>query len=175
MNLLIHDLNEEEWAKVRENYAGWDVVKDNGAMHPCIGCFGCWNKDPGRCVVRDGYEDMGARIHRADEVVVISRCTYGGFSGSVKNVFDRSLGYVLPQFEIVGGESHHKRRYDEDKPFTFIFYGHELTDEEKDSARRYVTAVCANIRGHVKDVVFREDGGPAEAPARPVKFRNSNK
>ncbi len=109
-------------------------------------------------------ENMGELIHRADEVVVISRYTYGGFSGFVKNVFDRCLGYVLPQFEVIDGETHHQRRYDEDKPFTFIFRGHGLSGEEKDSARRYVRAVCANIRGHMKEVRF-VDSGEAPAPA----------
>lgn len=156
MGLLIHDLSPEEWAKVSRGYDGWDIVSDNGSIRPCAGCFSCWNRDPGRCCIKDGYEEMGARIHRADEIVVISRYTYGGFSGFVKNVFDRCLGYVLPQFEISGGETHHQKRYDEDKPFTFIFYGHDLSEDEKSSAGRYVTAVCANIRGHVKEVVFRE-------------------
>ena len=113
-------------------------------------------KTPGECVIKDGYGDMGERIHRADRVTVISRYTYGGFSGAVKNVFDRSLGYVLPQFEISGDETHHKRRYEEDKEFTFIFYGHGLEEREKACAERYVTAVCANVRSHVKEVVFRE-------------------
>ena len=156
MGLLIHDLSPEEWAEVSREYDGWDIVSDNGSIRPCVGCFSCWNRDPGRCAIKDGYENMGVRIHHADEVVVISRYTYGGFSGFVKNVFDRCLAYVLPQFELAGGETHHQKRYNEDKPFTFIFYGHELIDDEKNSARRYVTAVCANIRGHVKDVIFRE-------------------
>ena len=156
MGLLIHDLSPEEWAKVSRDYDGWDIVTDNGNTRPCVGCFSCWNRDPGRCAIKDGYDNMGVRIHHADEVVVISRYTYGGFSGSVKNVFDRCLGYVLPQFEIAGGETHHQKRYDEDKPFTFIFYGHKLSEDEKNSAVRYVTAVCANIRGHVNDVIFRE-------------------
>lgn len=165
MSLVIHDLTPEEWRERGAAYEGWDVVADTGAIRPCVGCFACWDKTPGECVLRDGFGDMGARIHRADEVHVISRYTCGGFSGFVKNVFDRSLGYVLPQFEVVNGETHHLRRYDEDKPFTFIFRGAALTEDEKASARRYVTAVCANIRGHVKDVLFREDGAPA-APAR---------
>ena len=101
---------------------------------------------------------MGQLIHRAGEVVVISRYTYGGFSGFVKNVIDRCLGYVLPQFEIIGCETHHKKRYDETKAFTFIFYGQALTKEEQDSARRYVRALCSNFRGYVKAVIFREDG-----------------
>ena len=163
MGLLIHDLSSEEWTRVSREYDGWDIVSDNGSIRPCVGCFSCWNRDPGRCAIKDGYDKMGSLIHHADEVVVISRYTYGGFSGFVKNVFDRCLGYVLPQFEVAGGETHHQKRYDEDKPFTFIFYGHDLNEDEKNSARRYVTAVCANIRGHVKEVIFREHD---DLPAR---------
>ena len=155
-NLIIHDLNEKEWDRIREKYDGWNVIADHGTIHPCIGCFSCWNKDPGRCVIKDGYQDMGSLIHEAGEVTVISRYTCGGFSGFVKNVIDRCLGYVLPQFEVVKGETHHKKRYEEDKPFTFIFHGHDLNNKEKAAAERYVRAVCANIRGHVKEVIFRE-------------------
>ena len=156
MPLLIHDLSQQDWEKVKERYDGWDIVDANGENHPCIGCFSCWAKTPGKCVIKDGFDRMGERIHKADKVTVISRYTYGGFSGAVKNVFDRSLGYVLPQFEISGNEPHHKRRYDEDKEFTFIFYGHDLSEEEKASAERYVTAVCANVRSHVGSLEFWE-------------------
>lgn len=154
MVLVIHDLNQEQWEQIAPDYPGSFVISDNGSICPCVGCFGCWNKTPGQCVIRDGYGDMGRRLHEADEVVVISRYTFGGFSGFVKNVFDRSLGYVLPHFEIVNGESHHKKRYDEDMPYTFIFYGKDLTEGDKEKAERYVRAVCTNIRGHVKDVQF---------------------
>ena len=157
-NLVIHDLSPGEWEMYREEFGDCYAVTDNGMMHPCIGCFSCWNRDPGRCAVRDGYENMGYLIHHSAEITVISRYTYGGFSGPVKNVFDRCFGYVLPQFEVIRGETHHKKRYDEDKAFTFIFYGDDLSEQEKESAGRYVHAVCANIRGHVKDVIFRDTG-----------------
>lgn len=157
MNLLIHDLNDEQWHTVSDAYEGWYIVAANGVKHPCIGCFSCWNRDPGVCAVKDGYENMGYLIHHAEEVTVLSRYTYGGFSGPVKNIFDRCLGYVLPQFEVINGETHHMKRYDEDKPFTFIFYGNELNNEQKDAAKRYVQAVCTNIRGYVKAVEFRQD------------------
>lgn len=156
MNLLIHDLSPEQWERIKPSYAGWHVISDDGRIRPCSGCFSCWNRTPGRCVIRDGYDDIGVLIHRAGEVVVISRYTYGGFSGFVKNVFDRCIGYALPQFEIVGGETHHRKRYDEDKPYTFVFYGHDLSEGERESARRYAAAVCANTRGHVKGVRFEE-------------------
>lgn len=156
MNLVIHDLTANEWETVCKDYEGWNVISDQGTIKPCIGCFSCWNRTPGQCVIKDGYEHMGRLIHEAGEVHVLSRYTYGGFSGFVKNIFDRSLGYVHPKFEVVNGEMHHRKRYEEDKPFTFIFYGQDLREEEKESALQYVSAVCRNIRGYVKAIEFRE-------------------
>ena len=173
-NLIIHDLCPEEWEKISDKYINWNVVTDNGSIHPCIGCFSCWNRTPGRCAIHDGYENMGRLIHQAEEVVVISRYTYGGFSGSVKGVFDRCLGYVLPQFEVTKGETHHKKRFDEEKPFTFIFYGPAFTDEEKKSAARYVNAVCTNIRGYVKDVFFRICDNDASAREQGLSEKTVN-
>ncbi len=169
MNLVIHDLSEKDWNEISADYEGWKVVSDNGSISPCTGCFCCWRKTPGECVIKDGYENMGALIHHADEVVVISKYTYGGFSSFVKNAFDRCIAYVLPQFEVIKGETHHKRRYDEDKAFTFIFYGHELSMEQKESARKYVEAVCANIRGHIEELEFWERVEETTAPERTPK------
>ena len=73
MKLLIHDLNKSQWEKVAKDYQGWEVISDDGKIKPCIGCFGCWTKTPGECVIRDGYERMGALIHKAEEVEQISR------------------------------------------------------------------------------------------------------
>ena len=161
MNLVIHDLNSEQWEKICADYDGWTVIADNGTIKPCTGCFSCWHKTPGRCIMKDGYDNMGYLIHHAEKVTFISHYTYGGFSGFVKNVLDRCLGYVLPQFEIVNNESHHQKRYDEDKPVTFIFYGHDLSEDDRKCAERYVTAVCANMRTHVEEVIFRECEEPA--------------
>ena len=135
MNLLIHDLSAAEWAHVADNYEDWTVVADTGGIRPCRGCFHCWVSGTGVCAVKDGYENMGQLIHEADEVVVMSRYTYGGFSSFVKNVFDRSLGYVLPEFETAFGEMHHQKRYAEDKPVTFVFRGTGLTEEDKRKIR----------------------------------------
>ncbi|MCR5556642.1 MAG: hypothetical protein K6F75_03665 [Butyrivibrio sp.] len=156
MNLLIHDLNEEEWNKIASNYKGWKVVSDNGKISPCVGCFGCWFRGAGECVIKDGYEHMGELIHEADEVVIMSRYTYGGCSGFVKNVLDRSIGYILPYFRFYKGEMHHRLRYNETKPMTFIFRGNGITNEEKKKASKYVEAVCTNLNGTIKDIRFVE-------------------
>jgi multimeric flavodoxin WrbA len=156
MNLIIHDLNEKEWEKVASNYEGWKVISDKGDISPCAGCFGCWLKTPGQCVIKDGYDKMGQLIHNADEIVVISKYTYGGFSSFVKNVMDRSIGYILPFFRLVKGEMHHKPRFHEKKPFSFIFRGNGLTEVDKEKAKKYVKAVCINFNARLKDIKFEE-------------------
>lgn len=156
MDLVIHDYPASDWERIADKYAGWTVISDNGTIRPCIGCFNCWTSGTGRCVIEDGYDSMGELIHQADQMVVMSRYTYGGFSSFVKNVFDRSLGYVLPEFEAAYSEMHHKKRYDEDRPVTFCFRGEGLTEEDRAKARKYVEAVCRNLRGTVKEVIFEE-------------------
>ncbi len=181
MNLVIHDLNEKEWNSIRDDYEGWEVISDNGSIRPCVGCFGCWLKTPGECVINDGYNRMGELIHKADEVVVITRYTYGGFSSFVKNVFDRSISWVLPFFEIVDGEMHHKSRYPEKKKITFIFRSEGLTKEDKADAKRYLEAVCRNFHGEISDVRFEEcardekrvNEGSQSDPARTVLLNGS--
>ena len=169
MNLLIHDLPAEDWEIIADSWQGWDIISDSGGIRPCIGCFRCWTGGTGTCVFKDGYEKMGERIHNADEVVVMSRYTYGGFSSFVKNVFDRSLGYVLPEFETAYGEMHHKKRYPEDKPVTFRFRGAGLSENDKEKAQRYVAAVCRNLRGTVKEVIFDECAPAADDTAAAMR------
>ena len=164
MNLLIHDLNENEWSRIADRYEGWEIISDNGTIKPCAGCFGCWFRNPGQCVVKDGYHRMGELIHKADEIAVISRYTYGGFSSFVKNVFDRGIGWMLPYFEIYEGEMHHKQRYPEEKPITFIFRAEAFTAEEKEKAKTYVEAVCRNFRGKIRDLVFEQCGPLTVSP-----------
>ena len=156
MNLIIHDLNENEWSKVAADYDGWKVVSGGADVTPCVGCFGCWLKTPGECVLNDGYNHMGELIHKADEVVFMSKYTYGGFSSSVKGVIDRCISYILPFFIMRKGEMHHKPRYSENKSLTFVFRGHGIKDEEKEKARKYAEAVRTNLNGIIKDIRFDE-------------------
>ena len=84
MKLLIHDLSAAEWEQTADLYKGWTIVSDTGGIRPCTGCFRCWTSGSGECVFRDGYNNMCALIHEADEMTVMSRYTYGGFSSFVK-------------------------------------------------------------------------------------------
>ena len=121
-----------------------------------MGCFGCWLKTPGRCVIPDEYQRMGELAAKAEELTIISKCSFGSYSSFVKNVLDRSISYVLPFFEIREGEMHHRKRYDNQFLMRVIFYGSDITEEEKETAKELVKANAVNLHGKVKEVLFVE-------------------
>lgn len=157
MKLLIHDLEDGVFRILlplspdRKDIA---VISDDGTIFPCIGCFGCWIKTPASCVIRDQYGDMGALLSRCGELIIISRCVYGSYSPFVKNVLDRTLSYLLPDFVIRGGETRHKMRYNHSFSIQAWFYGEDLTESERNAAQRLVRANAANIGAVVRRVSF---------------------
>ncbi len=78
---------------------------------PCAGCFGCWTKTPGECVVADGARDVVRSYVRSDVVVYATPVTFGGYSSLLKAMLDRLLPVLDPRFTTVGGEVHHRLRY----------------------------------------------------------------
>lgn len=156
MRTVICDLSAEDWAKFREMPSDVEIILNNGNMKKCIGCFGCWVKTPGQCVLADQYQKLGELYGKTEELVIISRCSFGGYSSFVKNVMDRSISYVLPYFQIRGGEMHHRPRYKNHMRIRAFFYGEHLTDAEKDTARRLVEANAVNFWARVGQISFAE-------------------
>lgn len=65
----------------------------------CQGCFGCWLKTPGRCILHDDMEELIAQ-YRASDVVVFATPLYNdNVSGMMKNFIDRLLPMGDPHFE----------------------------------------------------------------------------
>ena len=157
MNLIIHDLSKEQWEALAFPLKEETKIIDNsGKIKKCMGCFGCWLKTPGRCVIPDEYQRMGELAAKAEELTIISKCSFGSYSSFVKNVLDRSISYVLPFFEIREGEMHHRKRYDNQFLMRVIFYGSDITEEEKETAKELVKANAVNLHGKVKAVLFVE-------------------
>lgn len=158
MKLLIHDLEAGKLEELLTNIAeDVIIVCDDKTIKNCIGCFGCWIKTPGKCIIRDNYGDMGEMLSKCDELIIISRCFYGGYSPFVKNVLDRSISYVHPDFEIRNGEMHHKRRYENKLGLNITFYGDDITDKEKETAENLVKANAVNLMCYINNITFLHD------------------
>ncbi len=150
MRLILTDIPKSNFKVQKDSI----IIEDNGKMHKCIGCFGCWIKTPGECIIKDGYEHLGKQLGACTELTIISKCTYGSVSPFIKNVLDRSIGYVLPYFEIIDDEMHHKKRYDNTYAITIYFYGENITDKEKETAHKFLEAVAVDFHGVVNSVTF---------------------
>jgi multimeric flavodoxin WrbA len=81
------------------------------AIAPCAGCFGCWTRTPGECVVEDSARDVLRSYVGSDIVVYVTPVTFGGYSSQLKKMLDRFIPVLDPRFTTVGGEVHHLLRY----------------------------------------------------------------
>ena len=111
MEIIIHDLPEEELKNIYKSTNDILIITDNKKIKSCTGCFYCWTKNPGECRIKDGYDNIAELYSKAEKIIIISRCCYGSYSPFVKNVMDRSIPYLLPFFKIINKEMHHTIRY----------------------------------------------------------------
>lgn len=146
MKILLHDLSKQEFEILCPNIdTETIVISDNDTIQNCIGCFGCWTKTPGICVLKDSYNNMGELLSKCYKLIIISKCVYGSYSPFVRNVLDRSIAYLLPYFVLRNRETHHATRYENKITLSVHFYGSNITEREKETAKRLVKANCVNL------------------------------
>ena len=138
--LIIYDIQNETLTAKNDDI----LFSANPIVKPCMGCFGCWLKTPGKCVISDRCSDIPSYIAKCDEMILISPVVFGNYSESIKAVIDRSIPYILPYFRIVGGEMHHKMRYKHKFCLTSLFYG-ECDIEERQIAESLIKANAVNF------------------------------
>lgn len=100
MRLIVHDLGEQDFNTWLGGFSRDtdEIIGEQETIRHCVGCFGCWVRTPGTCVLKDSYKHIGERLAACEEYVFISRNVYGGYSPFVSNVLNRTLPYVLPYF-----------------------------------------------------------------------------
>ncbi len=154
MKMIVHDLSQQDFEAIGIQADSDIVVSDNGTIKNCIGCFGCWVKTPGVCVLKDDYKNMGEWLASCDELLVISKCVYGSYSPFVRNVWDRSIPYLLPYFTTKNDETHHWVRYPKQLIYSVYFYGKDITENETKTAKQLVYANAKNFHASVSKVIF---------------------
>lgn len=94
---------------------GWEVesfiLHDTKIAH-CLGCFGCWVKTPGICVIDDAGREVARKVIQSDLTVFLTPVTFGGYSSELKKALDRLIPLISPFFMKIEGEVHHKPRYE---------------------------------------------------------------
>ena len=150
--VIIYDL-ERQYDDLIASKCDHALAAD-GKYAPCQGCFGCWTKHPAECFMKDKLQQVCRIIGQADEMVIVTKNLYGGYSAAVKNVMDRAIGSSTPFSTYRGKQMHHTLRYGKHDLLKVIVYG-DITEAEKNTFR-YLAERNAVNEGHARSEVATE-------------------
>ena len=138
---------------------GWQVdsftLRDVD-VSSCLGCFGCWVRTPGLCVIDDAGRDIARLYVRSDLVVFLTPITFGGYSSELKKAIDRLIPNILPFFTKINGEVHHEPRY-EHNPRLLAIGALPHPDTEREQLFRFLVnrnAINQHCPTHATGVVL---------------------
>jgi multimeric flavodoxin WrbA len=87
-------------------------ISEKDIQH-CRGCFTCWTKTPGKCVIKDEMGELIEQYINADLIVWSFPLYYFGMPSKIKAFLGRTLPTSLPYMTInEDGTSGHPPRYD---------------------------------------------------------------
>lgn len=146
--LLLHDMSKDDFQNISNVFPKDTTIisKELSDIHPCCGCFACWLKTPGKCVIKDDYTLMPKYIAENNTFVVICEIKYGSYTSYIKNVIERSIGFLLPFIKNINNECHHSIRYKDRIPkLIFIGYSNCIAQEEKETFSKLVKGNAINF------------------------------
>ena len=160
MRVILHDLDPRYDAMLASKCDR--ALSADGNYAPCQGCFGCWTKHPAECFMKDKLRQVCRVLGQADELVIVTKNLYGGYSPAVKNVLDRSIGTSTPFSTYRGRQMHHTLRYGRHDLWNVIVYG-EITEDEKATFRCLAERNALNDGFARSEVRFVQDLSELEA------------
>ena len=146
--ILIHDLNINDSKEIFTSLAPDTKIfsKEIDDIKSCMGCFNCWIKTPGNCVIKDSYTEMPGYILEDGTCIIITEIKYGCYTSYVKNVLDRlPSGLLLPFFKTIEGKIHHIPRHNVPLKFIVIGYGQDVTYHEKQTFKELIKRTMINL------------------------------
>ena len=136
-------LKANDWQVKAFALAGMDIK-------PCRGCFSCWVKTPGHCVIEgDDQEPILHAWAGADLIAFLTPVTFGGYAPELKKALDRIIPVLLPFFSKIRGETHHPQRYPRQRHLLAIGTQKQGDADSESVFRRLVERNALNM-GDVK-------------------------
>ena len=100
-------------------------------ISPCKGCFGCWEKMDGHCVIQDDQNEILDLYVRADVVIWSFPLYCYSMPSHLKAVLDRTIPLVkMKMVEESDGTIHHEAMVDFSKIHTVVICGCGFPDWE---------------------------------------------
>lgn len=136
MKVIVHDLREKSWQALGMRLEKKDIViGENMEM---------------------AEKDLGKLIGSCRQLVLISRCVYGGFSPFIQGVLNKCRLYFGPFLEVRHGQTHYQVHNGNKNEFGMIccFYGEQITAQEEHSARIQSVSDGISLQARGVKIVF---------------------
>jgi multimeric flavodoxin WrbA len=134
----------------------------------CIGCFGCWVKKPGECVINDAIGGINREEMNSDAVIFLSPVVFGQFSANIKNAVDRWLPNMLPFFVTrADGSTMHPPRYPDYPKQVIIGYGDQVCGEDE----RLFTDITKKHRSNLDVLIWRDNDSELAEALGKIEFK----
>lgn len=136
----------------------------------CIGCWSCWVKTPGRCVMKDQIAESYPDYVNSDTVILLMDTAQGFISHQAKAFLDRTIPHYHPYIEIVDGECHHVARYKCYPDMVFYYDTQGLTNQEEQVIEDYLYRTAYHFQSRAYRIV--KDGSLQLCPMESRKAKN---
>ena len=124
------------------------VTLKNLDIRPCLGCFSCWSRTPGRCVIDDDVRDVTLKMFASDVVIYSFPLFYYSVPSKLKALIERQLPTVAPfmqgqkNYLVNGG---HPPRFEPGYKTALISScGFYPTEKSYDAVRAQFDMICGD-------------------------------
>ena len=114
----------------------------------CIGCWNCWLKTPGRCVMKDQTSELYRDYVNSHTVILLMDTAQGFINHQAKAFLDRTIPHYHPYIEMVDGECHHAARYERYPDMVFYYDAKELTKNEEQIIEDYLYRTAYHFKSN---------------------------
>ncbi len=156
MNIILSDI--ELPIKNNVDTTVYEISKMNIA--PCIGCFGCWIKTPGECVLHDDAQGVCRTLAESERVMIVSHLIFGSYDVPIKTMLERSLPVQQAYICMYADETHHVQRGNREKDATVVVYGAKDEEEEK-LFSAWLSRNSLNTMYRTHKILFAKDASDA--------------
>ncbi len=140
MKVIVHDLQETSWQDLGIRFNERDVII-------------------GKAAYNDKYStssSIAEVIGNCCQLVLISRCVYGGFSPFIQKVLECCRDRFGPFLEMRYGQTHYEVQNENKNIFGLVccFYGDNITPDEEQSARIQSVSDGISLQARGVKIVF---------------------
>lgn len=122
-------------------------------VQPCRGCYSCWIRTPGKCVIKDDQAELIEKCLWSDILALATPLYVDGMSSQSKTFVDRLIPLAHPDFVIESDHCRHPSRHDRNWKFLLIsncgFYELDNFDALVFHCKRMCKNFHADYLGHI--------------------------